>query len=187
MRNTFFIIAAIVVVVMGYIIFSDSRSSNTEIEIRDQAATSTPEYSDTRITATDPKSGVVFMYPEHFAYPYISAAEWPPRFTNSDTPIACELDEQTIAMSGFSSRTETINNTPYCIRERSEGAAGSRYTTYEVVYKKDDDYLTMSFTVRYPQCGNYPSDEQTVCEESQRDFPLATLIDSIAPSSYLPQ
>ena len=183
-----FLVLAILLSFAVYLLFSESfYPPETNPEEPSQNATSTENKNEEGITTSDSKSGVVFTYPENLDYQYVSAESWPPRFINSDNPIRCELDEQAVAMSGFTVfRTEIINGTSYCIRERSEGAAGSVFVDYEVIYQKDSDYLTMSFTLRYPQCGNYPADEQTSCQQEQDDFPLYTLIDKIAQSSYLP-
>lgn len=137
-------------------------------------------------TAIDEKSGISFSYPNNLGYEYVSASDWPPRFISSYAPIDCELDEQTQAMSGLTDRTETINGASYCIWERNEGAAGSTYTNYQVSYKQADQYVTMSFTLRYPQCGNYPEEERVACEAEQDNFPLNELIDEIAKSTELP-
>ncbi len=138
------------------------------------------------ISAVDAKSGISFSYPAELQTKYVSLAEWPPRFVNSVTPIKCELDEQTQAMSGATSSTETINGNTYCVWATSEGAAGSIYINYQLIYPQDSQYFTMSFTLRYPQCENYPGDEVTACHNEQANFPLNTLIDEIAQSAHLP-
>ena len=138
------------------------------------------------VVTSDEKSGIMFTHPTSIDNQYISAVEWPPRFISSFAPVDCELDEQTQAMSGLSYKTQIINGTSYCIWTREEGAVGSIYTNYQVSYEKDDQYLTMSFTLQYPQCANYPDEEKMVCEMEQRDFPLNELIDEIAQSANLP-
>ncbi len=152
--------------------------------------TDNQDSTDTVTTATmsDEKSGILFTYPTDLdaQYQYISTSEWPPRFISSYAPIDCELDEQTQAMSGLTDRTDTINGTAYCIWERNEGAAGSVYTNYQVSYKQADQYVTMSFTLRYPQCGNYPEAQVQACQSEQTNFPLNRLIDEIAKSTELP-
>jgi hypothetical protein len=150
--------------------------------------TDNQDSTDTVTTATmsDEKSGILFTYPTDLDSQYISVSEWPPRFISSFAPIDCELDEQTKAMSGQTDTTATINGTSYCIWERNEGAAGSTYTNYQVSYEKNNQYLTMSFTLQYPQCGNYPDAEKVVCENEQKNFPLYDLMDEIAQSASLP-
>jgi len=137
-------------------------------------------------TASDEKSGIEFTYPTEFDYQYVSKSEWPPRFISSYAPIDCELEEQTKAMSGLEDETRIINGTTYCIWTGNEGAAGSTYTNYQVSFEKDSQYVTMSFTLRYPQCGNYPENEMGACQTEQKKFPLNNLIDKIAQSTVLP-
>lgn len=163
---------------------NEVNTPTTTTETADQ--NTAPTDNQATATMTDEKSGIMFNYPEELNYDYVSAQEWPPRFISSFAPIDCELDEQTQAMSGQTYQTEIINGTSYCIWERSEGAAGSVYTNYQVSYEKDGQFITMSFTLRYPQCGNYPEEEIPACKAEQNDFPLYELMDEIAQSASLP-
>lgn len=138
------------------------------------------------ISAVDTKSGISFSYPEELGSSYVSTADWPPRFINSYDPIKCELDEQTQAMSGSTSSNQTVNGNTYCIWETEDGAAGSEYSTYQIIYPKDGQYIMMSFTVQYPRCDNYPAEKIADCKKEQADFPLTVAIDAIAQSAKIP-
>lgn len=138
------------------------------------------------ISAIDPKSGISFTYPDKLQTSYVSSLEWPPKFVSSLQPFNCDIDIQTAAMSGFASRKEIFNDTDYCIWERSEGAAGSSYTDYQITYKKDKNYVTMNLTLRYVQCDNYPQEEAKICKEEQGNFSFLSLVDKIAQSVKVP-
>jgi hypothetical protein len=98
------------------------------------------------ISAIDPKSEILFKYPpKELQTSYVSAMEWPPKFVSSPQIYDCVIDEQAVAMSGFAFRSEVFNGTNYCIWERSEGAAGSTYTDYQL-----PDY----FSERRKLCGD---------------------------------
>ncbi len=136
--------------------------------------------------AVDEKSDISFTYPTTLPYQYVTLAEWPPRFINSSTFTSCQLDAQTQAMSGATSSTMTVNGRSYCIWETAAGAAGSVYKSYQITYPKDDQFLTMIFAVRFPQCQNYPDEQIAICEAEQGNFPLAALIDTVGQSAQLP-
>lgn len=142
--------------------------------------------ADSLITGTDEKSGITFTYPKEINLTYVTLVEWPPRFVNSLDPIQCELDEQTQAMSGATSKEITIDGNDYCVWETLEGTAGSVYKTYQFTYPKDGQYLTMSFTAQYPQCENFDDSEITICQTEQQDFLQMSFIDEIAQSAKLP-
>lgn len=180
MKNTLIAIAVILPFV-GYILFSESFNQTSE-----QPGPEIETESTELISMTDEKSGITFSYPTDFNYKYVRAIEWPPRFVNSIDPIKCDLDEQTQAMSGATSSTQTFNGNTYCVWETNEGAAGSVYSTYQLTYPKENQYFTMSFTLQYPQCMNYPTDKANECEIEQKEFPINRLIDSIAQSAQLP-
>jgi hypothetical protein len=76
--------------------------------------------------------------------------------------------------------------TTYCIWQRSEEAAGSTYTNYQIGYEKSNQYVTMSFILRYQHCDNYPETEKSICKTEQNNFPLDELIDEVAQSASLP-
>jgi len=194
MKKILFITLVLVFIAMGVFYWVLINTKTDEINQFNTAPTSTETDNqnsesnniDSNATMTDEKSGIFFSYPTTLDSNYVSTEEWPPRFISSYAPIDCELDEQTQAMSGLSYSTETINGTSYCIWQRNEGAAGSTYTNYQVSYEKDNQYITMSFTLKYPQCDNYSEEERQVCMTKQNNFPLYKLIDEIAKSSSLP-
>lgn len=138
------------------------------------------------IPAVDPKSSISFNHPQELGSDYVSTTEWPPRFINSYDPIKCELDEQTQAMSGATSSSQTINENTYCIWETKEGAAGSEYITYQIIYPKDGQYIMMSYTLRYSQCENYSAEQIADCRKEQGGFPITKVIDAIAQSAKIP-
>ncbi|MFN3188032.1 MAG: hypothetical protein ACK42D_00600 [Candidatus Paceibacteria bacterium] len=187
----FFVLILIVVAIVGFY-FALTKTPTREIISENNIpptvpnTISEPDSIPSTSTATDENSGIMFTYPDNFNYQYISTEVWPPHFISSYAPIDCELDEQTQSMSGLSYKTQTINGRLYCIWTRNEGAAGSTYTNYQVSFNQDNQYITMSFTLLYPQCDNYPAEEKGACKDEQANFPLYNLIDEIANSTSLP-
>ena len=106
MRNTFLLMLA-AAILLGAVYYAGLGSQR--VDVTSNVATSTVQLPDTHITATDEKSGITFSYPKELGYTYVTASQWPPRFVNSLGPIACDLDEQTQAMSGATSSMQTIN------------------------------------------------------------------------------
>jgi hypothetical protein len=185
-----FIIGLVVLIVLPR--HTGTPLSNSSQSIPDQPKKSVEDSAEriflaTYGTSTDEKSDIMFSYPLTLPYRFVSFTEWPPRFINSLYPTNCVDDEQTIAMSGVTHQLETINSTEYCLGERREGAAGSIYKTYEASYPKDGQYFTMSFTLQYVNCQNFPIETATTCEDEQASFPLNALIDDIAQSATLPR
>lgn len=167
-----------------FVVFLFSYNSSPDVRIPEEK-TSSPA-SDSYATITDEKSGISFTYPIKRNYSYVTLSDWPPRFVNSLDEVKCELDEQTSAISGATSYTKTIKGNNYCIWETIEGAAGSVYRAYQITYPKGGQYLTMSFTVQYPQCENFTENEVTVCQTEQTEFDLEALINEVAQSAELP-
>lgn len=188
MKKILSILLVCLIVVSAWWFFSFDTNDTRENKTNDQTSTSSEVTPSTNqyVTATDPKSGIVFTYPADLAYEYVTLQDWPPKFVNSVDPINCELDEQTQAMSGATTSTQHINGNSYCVWETNEGAAGSVYTTYQLIYSKNGQYLTMSFVLRYPRCENYPTDQIARCQAEQDDFPLNAMIDTIAQSAVVP-
>lgn len=126
----------------------------------------------------DEGNGFTFDYPVTLGTNYVSPQLWPPTFTKVTTTASCEADEEGQANATTSSAT-TFNGVNYCLRERSEGAAGSRYTTYEVSFPKGNEQLQMHFSLRRVQCANYEGTEQSACTSAQESFKVVELVDAI--------
>lgn len=136
-------------------------------------------------TMTDVKTGISFRYPETLTTQYIQPTDWPPSVRPTQQPFACMQGGKQTQRGGQTS-PQTINNTPYCVTAESEGAAGSTYTTYTYATPHKGASLTVSFTLRAPQCGNYDDPQKTACERERASFDVGSLADAIAQSVKIP-
>jgi hypothetical protein len=70
-----------------------------------------------------------------------------------------------------------INGQKYCIGAFSEGAAGSVYTQYTYITVIGDNVYLVQFVARYPNCSNYPEEENNKCKTERESFNLDVLVD----------
>lgn len=117
-----------------------------------------------------------FNFPGSFSTTYISAFDWPPQVKIIPGEFVCIEAGEAIMRAG---RTElrNINGRNYCITEIVEGAAGSTYTQYAYAYEHEGDMVTLTFSTRAPQCGNYPEPEMASCETEKATFSIDNLVD----------
>ncbi len=69
-----------------------------------------------------------------------------------------------------------INNQKYCISASSEGAAGSVYTQYAYTTVIGSNVYLINFVARYPNCDNYPEEENNECKIERESFNLDKLV-----------
>lgn len=133
------------------------------------------------------ESGVSFRYPETLGTRYASTQiKWPPEITIEDgdsfdcpaTPMESSLSERI--------QSARIGERDYCIILSSEGAAGSVYTGYSYVTIINGRKITISFNLRYPNCGNYGDPQKTECESERESFDLNGIIGKIVESMKIP-
>lgn len=115
-----------------------------------------------------------FRYPAELPTEFMRAVEWPPRVTVG-AARACEAE------SGVSGETKEIpvNGRTYCVTTTGEGAAGSVYTEYAYSMQQDGRTITLAFTIRAPQCGNYDDPQRTACEQERASFDVDALANRI--------
>lgn len=70
-----------------------------------------------------------------------------------------------------------INGHKYCIGAASEGAAGSVYTEYAYTTVIDGRVYLVKFVARYPNCSNYPDEQNEACIKEREAFNLDNLVD----------
>lgn len=133
----------------------------------------------------DPKSDISFKYPTELGSQYVTARDWPPTVTNVGKSFACAIDESAEAMSGYKAEQTSYSGQPYCVWSRTEGAAGSTYTEYQITTQRDGDYFTFHFVVQTPQCLNYVDSEQSVCQAAQKAFNVLELVAEMAATIKL--
>lgn len=191
MKNILLSIGVLVLLVGAWFFFTTGETS-APTQIPDQQDNGQEEVQEDETpapgirTTTDPKSGITFTYPEELPMSYITAQEWPPRFVLNGGPFNCDIDEQTAAMSGFSGREQKMRGDVFCIWDRSEGAAGSVYRDYQIVFEKDDLTYVMTFTLREVVCSNYPEPEAAACQTERNGFDVLALMYPITQSVTAP-
>lgn len=131
-------------------------------------------------TFSDPALGVSFKYPEKLSADYISTAEWPPVVKVISDKFSCPVQVGTPSLPDR--KVKTINSQTYCLESMSEGAAGTTYTTYTYTTAKDNQLISLTFTLRYPQCLNYDNPQQADCLSERQSFSLDALVDSMIES-----
>lgn len=102
---------------------------------------------------------------------YIVAGGWDVQIfdTDEDHPQEVEIVDGQIECRGTSS-PEMINDRQYCLKETSEGATGETYTDYTYFTLKSDRLVSITFVVRYSQCGNYDDPQRTECQNEREEF-----------------
>jgi len=111
-------------------------------------------------TYKDEKNGAEFKYPESFGANVWGAYSWPPKLmvvSEEQDPLRVGCPD---LPSNISSVPVEINGLDYIFYEASEGAAGSTYTTYCYITKKDKNYYVFNFLIRTTSgcgtnCGPY--------------------------------
>ncbi|MFA5000886.1 MAG: MliC family protein [Candidatus Paceibacterota bacterium] len=119
----------------------------------------------------DNKTGITFEYPDQLLTKYISAVNWPPKAQDLNKPFAC-----------VETAKQIINGQDYCVTKTSEGAVGSIYTTYTYAFPYNNTTLTLNFTLRLVQCGNYDDPKKSECEQERTIFNPDNALDQIAQS-----
>lgn len=116
---------------------------------------------------------VTFKYPAQLPTTYVRGQVWPPAVKVTEGTFACTAP------------THKVQRREYCVTETSEGAAGSTYTTYAYTFAKSGKLLTLTFTLKKPQCENYTDQEKKTCAEEQGMLSVDMLVDGIAQTITL--
>jgi membrane-bound inhibitor of C-type lysozyme len=135
-------------------------------------------------TATSSQIGLSFRYPEKLTTEYIHTVNWPPQIQVLDKKFTCNETGVEIAQGGQTVKI-TVDNREYCVTKSSEGAAGSTYTQYAYTFPKNGQTITLTFTLRTVQCGNYDDPQKTACEQERESFDLDGVVDRIAQTVSL--
>ena len=130
---------------------------------------------------TDDAQGITFRYPEQLLTQYIHTQAWPPAVTVSADTFSCPETPPTSSLPDRTGR-RMVDDRAYCVAATSEGAAGSVYTDYTYTTERGGELITVTFTLRYPQCLNYDDPQQTECQNERTSFDLDGVVDRIAAS-----
>ena len=107
---------------------------------------------------------------------YMSLSDWRLEATDSLTPLVCQVSDQSSSLNERIALRE-VNGTKYCIKAKSEGAAGSVYTTYTYAANVRQKMISLSFVARYPNCSNYDEPQQSACTGERQSFNLDQAVD----------
>lgn len=111
-------------------------------------------------TYEDEKNGVEFKYPENFGANVWRAYSWPPKLiVVSDTQDPLKAGCPDLSPNASNTPVE-INGLDFIFYEAGDGAAGSTYTTYCYITKKNNNYYVFDFFIRTTNgcgtnCGPY--------------------------------
>lgn len=178
--HVLFILIVLAIVAAGgyYIIWSDTDTVESPAPAPEETGSTSTSPAQTGWTNYD-GDGYHFQYPGNLGLTYVHATDWPPSVKVLDTEFACAPAGNEIAATGQTETVETAGRT-FCRTKTSEGAAGSIYHAYDYVFAAGPGTVTLSFTVRMPQCANYDEPEATACATEQRAFDPDQLAASMA-------
>lgn len=125
--------------------------------------------------------------PDNFKADYISFQNYSVGVFNIEDYNSTEFEiknneiecKETDLASSFPFRIskKEMNGRKYCISASSEGAAGSVYTEYAYATVIENKVYLIKFIARYPQCDNYPEEENIKCKRERESFNLDILVD----------
>jgi hypothetical protein len=130
-------------------------------------------------TFTDEAGIYTFQYPETLSAAYISTVDWPPQVQLVEGPYMCTEAGTPILPAG-QTEERMVDDRVYCVTTENEGAAGSMYSLYAYAMDHDGQVVIFTFTLRYPQCGNYDDPKKSACEAEREAFDLDGVMDRIA-------
>ena len=112
---------------------------------------------------------------------YSNKEAYPSEFDVSDGTVFCrERDDR----SDCDLIEKTIDGRDYCLRISSEGTAGSTYRTYTYATARNTTLLTVSLTLRYPNCDAYSESQRLQCKREQEALDVDKLVNSLVDSFF---
>ncbi|HRY76826.1 MAG TPA: hypothetical protein P5524_01535 [Candidatus Paceibacterota bacterium] len=123
--------------------------------------------------------GISFQYPEKLTTKYISTQEWPPTTKVESGNFSCvETPQEKSSMLEITSQ-RLVDNRIYCVNVKNEGAAGSVYSSYVYTTPRNGQLVSVSFVLRYLNCGNYEEERNQACTSEREAFDLDATVDRI--------
>jgi len=123
---------------------------------------------------------ITFQYPKELLAKYVSVVEWPPVVRIETEKFSCKTTPQEVSSLSDITSERMVDNRTYCVNIKNEGAAGSVYSSYTYTTAKNNNIVKISFTLQYPNCNNYETDQNKACVSERETFDLDFLIDKIA-------
>jgi hypothetical protein len=179
-NKTLLLIIAVVLLLggFGFFLMGGEPSSLEESEQSSEEASLTEGW----VSITEP--GISYQAPQSLSKKYFSALDWPPQSQVTEGTLTCTEAGQKTERAG-ETEIRTIAGVDYCVTSVVEGAAGNVYTQYAYAFQKGDTIVTLTFSTRQIQCGNYDEEEMILCEEERQAVNLDELIHQIASSVTL--
>ena len=178
----------LIVTLISLLYSSHNRQKALDFQTADAGTTTDSGTSTSNIDESDLQTfassttGISFKYPQLFSLNYIQTVDWPPAIVAFNDVYQCTQAGAIIAPGG-QTVLKSIHGTSYCVTTEGEGAAGSVYNQYAYAFKKSGVTLILTFTLRYPQCVNYPEPKMTACKAEESSFSVDNLADEIAGSA----
>ncbi len=188
MKKIYIIVVAIIVIGLGVYFVSVSRGSKNDtnqLACTEEAKLCSDGSS---VGRTGPKCEFAACptsdNPQTFkplTTTYITNQDWPPVVTTIPGEFSCNSSGSEIKPEGKTNE-RTINGKRYCVTLRSEGAAGSTYTTYTYITPlidtpSNNKLVQTVFTLRSVQCDNYDDLQKTACKNEQMSFSPDSIVE----------
>lgn len=123
--------------------------------------------------------GISFQYPETLTAKYISTQEWPPAVKIESGDFSCvETPQEKSSLMEITSQ-RIVDNRIYCVNVENEGAAGSVYSSYVYTTPRNGQLVSVSFVLRYLNCGNYEEERNQACTNEREVFDIDATVDRI--------
>lgn len=172
-KKLFIGVLVVAFIILGLFIFNDYIYNDKQANDLD------PSYN--WETETAEEHNISFQYPESLNTDYINETDWPPQARVVDEQFSCTKAGSETERAG-GTEIHIINNNVYCVTTVTEGTAGSIYRQYAYASDFNNETLIFTFSLRFPQCGNFNDDERQECEDEYNNFNLNDLVDSIVQS-----
>lgn len=178
------IVIILIIAVSVFIIFSPFNSDEKQVKEK-QNKNKSWETKNTKLLS--------FQYPAQLNYDFTSLQKWPPKINivtdSNNWPSEVSIDNKLNCKGAPKEESfpkkvtqKTIKGRNYCVKEKSEGAAGSVYTKYTYSTLLNGNLVTLNFTLQFPQCGNYPKDKRINCKKQRETFDIDGVIKEITDS-----
>jgi len=141
---------------------------------------------------TDLETDISFKCPKDLKTKYIFTQKWPPdiELIRGDQGYEwVSMKKNEIKCARKSSKEDlvkiiqkTIAGHKYCVKETSEGAAGSIYKSYAYSTVVNERLIILEFALQYPQCQNYNKAQRSECEKEVADFSIEPVVEDIVKS-----
>lgn len=178
----FAVISTLIVAVLfigGYVFLNQSKTD--VINNPSPSSLESPAQSPSSLISPIPETS---PFPSSLPTKYITTVDWPPKLQTINEPFTCTQAGSDRGRAGETSEI-VINGETYCVTKITEGAAGSVYTQYAYAVASDNQTKIYTFSLRFPQCGNYGDVQKSECEKEKEQFDVDNLADSYIKSQSI--